>query len=265
MEAFEMWYKMKDKLKQDINFYESDTVKVSEVEHVDVRLAECKAHLQYMIDMECEDDERISAIKEDYKSSDIVMSELLRNKYYGKLTVDEIKYLLNWSGDYDEIDDIDSYAFDIAIPTIMVVDDNEYKTQRIYEYLKAIMPPKHIIHKTGEYVGAARYIHDNMRGGKGSRYILFLDWNFPLRADRHPEAGMGHRLLSEIKRLGINLKTIIVSSDNVDYDKTDFPFVVGSIIDDPSIYQKKQYEDFINKIMEERKNEQNNSSNSSER
>lgn len=264
MESFEMWYKMKEKLKQDIEFYKSGTVKVSDVDHVDIRLAECEAHLQYMIDMECEDDERISAIKEVYKSSDIVMSELLANEYYGKLTADEIKYLLNWSGDYDYIEDIDSYALDLAVPTIMIVDDNEYKVQRICGYLKSIMPIKHTIHKTGEYVSAARYIHDNMRDGKAKRYILLLDWSFPLRADRYPEAGMGHQLLSEIKRLGIDLKTIIVSSDKVDEDKINFPFVVGSIIDDASIHQKKQYEDLINKIMEERKNEQN-SSNTSER
>lgn len=264
-EVFEMWYKMKEKLEQDINFYKSDAVKASNVEHVDARLAECKAHLQYMIDMECEDDERISAIKDVYKSSDIVMSELLRNEYYGKLTTDEIKYLLNWSGDYDDIEDIDSYAFDIAVPTIMVVDDDKFKTQRIFDYLKSIMPPKYRIHRTAEYVSAARYIHDNMRDGKASEYILLLDWNFPLRADRCPEASMGHQLLSEIERLGINLKTIIVSSDKIDEDKMNFPFVMGNIVDDSSIYQKKQYEDLINKIMEARKNEQNNSSNSSER
>lgn len=44
--------------------------------------------------------QRISKIKEDYRKSDVVMSEYLRT-YDGDLTVVEKRFLLNWAGEDD--------------------------------------------------------------------------------------------------------------------------------------------------------------------
>ena len=65
-------------------------------------------------------------------------------------------------------------------------------------------------------------------------------------------------MLEEINRLRLPLKTIIVSSDKVNI-ADEYPFLIGSIIDDVSVYQKKQYADFINKFKEDLNEERSNS------
>ncbi len=104
-----MWDELERKLKADIEFYKSDSARLSGVTALDERIIECEAHLNYMYDMKCERNSFIDGIKKEYKKSDIVMSELLRNKYSGILMEYEIRYLLNWSGDYDNIENIKAY------------------------------------------------------------------------------------------------------------------------------------------------------------
>lgn len=131
----------------------------------------------------------------------------------------------------------------------IIVDDSEYKRERIKDYIMSVDSDIEIIEFTC-YIDAARFIASTREDKeKAKEYMLFLDWMFPLRKDSRIEDN-GRMMLEEINRLRLPLKTVIVSSDKVTVDD-EYPFLMGSIIDDVSVYQKKMYADFINKFKED--------------
>ena len=139
----------------------------------------------------------------------------------------------------------------------IIVDDSEYKRTRIKDYIISIDADIEII-EFECYIDAARFIASTRENKeKAKEYMLFLDWMFPLRKDSSIEEN-GRMMLEEINRLRLPLKTIIVSSDKVNI-ADEYPFLIGSIIDDVSVYQKKQYADFINKFKEDLNEERSNS------
>lgn len=131
----------------------------------------------------------------------------------------------------------------------IIVDDSEYKRERIKDYIMSVDSDIEIVEFTC-YIDAVRFIASTREDKeKAKEYMLFLDWMFPLRKDSRIEDN-GRMMLEEINRLRLPLKTVIVSSDKVTVDDK-YPFLMGSIIDDVSVYQKKIYADFINKFKED--------------
>ena len=129
----------------------------------------------------------------------------------------------------------------------IVVDDDNYKRERICDYIKSVVGEDANI--TEYTCGREILLHfHNLRRNDDKDIIckntmLFLDWNFPFYANERIERGEGEFVLSEIDRLGFNIPTVIVSSDKVEIDEYDF--VIGSIEDNSSVYQKPNYEKLI--------------------
>lgn len=256
-----LWNKMKDKLAKDIEFYQSQVVTPNaNVDHPEVRLSECKSQLQFMINTECANDVRITKIKEDYKNSDIVMSELLRNSYHSELTTDEIKYLLLWSGDYDDITNVDEYVSSIAAPEIIVIDSDYNKASDLTTCLDFIMHGNYKLHKIRAYTNAVLYFIDNViTTGNARNCILIMDLDFFTHEGGDLKRGIGYKMLTELERHDANIRTIITSSYEPEKSMIDYPFVVGNIVLDESsnfrAYPESKLRELINKALEDRKNE----------
>lgn len=130
----------------------------------------------------------------------------------------------------------------------IILDDSDYKRERIKDYIENIMPMSNIV----EYECARdmlvhlrefRFSDDKDEICKNT--MLFLDWNFPFYKGEVPEIAQGNVVLSELKRMKLSIPTVIVSSEEVEYDKERYNFVLGSILDNSSVYQKDEYKNFI--------------------
>lgn len=144
----------------------------------------------------------------------------------------------------------------------IILDDSEYKRERIKSYIETINPVANIT----EYE-CARDLLVHLRELRFAdnkdeickNTMIFLDWNFPFYKGERVEAGQGSAILSELRRVKLPLSTVIVSSDEVEYDEDRYDFVLGSILDDSSVYQKDEYKNFIcgvSKNIDEIKNDE---------
>lgn len=129
----------------------------------------------------------------------------------------------------------------------IVVDDDNYKRDRICNYIKEVV---------GEHADITEYtcgremllhLRDLRRNDDKDiickNTMLFLDWNFPFYKNERIEAGQGELILTEIERLEFNIPTVIVSSDKI--DKSEYDFVVGSIQDNCAVWQTPNYKKVI--------------------
>ena len=104
---FNMWNKLKEKINADLEYHKSGEMQ-SMVEAIHGE-TECENFLKYMEEIEEQEAANdiscsVKAIQNLYKSSDIVMSELLRNNLAtATLEKEEIKYLLDWAGDSEYV------------------------------------------------------------------------------------------------------------------------------------------------------------------
>ena len=132
----------------------------------------------------------------------------------------------------------------------LVVDDYEYKRDRICDYIKSVVGENADIEQFSCTREIMFYCHNLRKNDdkeiKCKDMMLFLDWNFPFYKNEHIESGAGGFVLSELQRCELPIKTVIVSSDIVKLDE-EYDFVLGSIKDDCSVYQKPDYEKFIPK------------------
>jgi hypothetical protein len=108
---------------------------------------------------------------------------------------------------------------------ILIVEDNDEKRNAIIKAIKDKCSNAKI-RWFNNYEDSARFIEDN----KGYINLLLLDWCFPQTSySQSPVYGAGRLLLKRIKALGLEIKTIIISSDHVNVDKEDYPFVEDSV------------------------------------
>lgn len=132
----------------------------------------------------------------------------------------------------------------------LILDDMEYKRDRIKEYVSSIDTEA-----TFEEFSCARdfmsYLRDFVRSkDKMKDYLLFLDWNFPFYANEHIEVAEGEHILVTLELRHFEMKVVIVSSEEVEYD-TEYPYVLGTIKDDCSVWQKPEYEKYLEMVKEE--------------
>ncbi len=132
----------------------------------------------------------------------------------------------------------------------LILDDMDYKRDRIKEYVSSIDKEA-----TFEEFCCARDFLSFLREfikdkNKMKDYLLFLDWNFPFYAHEMVEVAEGERILATLEIRDFEMKVVIVSSDEVNYN-SDYPYVLGSIQDNSSVWQKPDYEEMINKAKEE--------------
>lgn len=134
---------------------------------------------------------------------------------------------------------------------VIIVDDADYKRDRIKKYISEILPDVQI-----EEIECAKDFFcwlreqrlDNLDAENIAKdTLLFLDWNFPFYKNERIEIGMGDEVLRYMEARDIKIPTIIVSSDDVGTDNKN---VLGTIKDDSSVYQTPQYEELIKKYME---------------
>ena len=108
---------------------------------------------------------------------------------------------------------------------ILIVDDSYNKINSITSDLLKQDPSNKIEYAT-DYEQAVSYIMDN----KDSIDLIVLDWCFPPTSWEISRYAMGRQVLNTMKFSDTNIKTIICSSDYVDIYKSDYPFVLGSVV-----------------------------------
>lgn len=135
---------------------------------------------------------------------------------------------------------------------VLIVDDLDFKRKRIKDYVKNILTDVEFEEFScgRDMLNYLRPYYLNEKDKDNLKDILlFLDWNFPLYKNEMPNVGEGMTILFHIDRRKLPLKTIIVSSDDVELDE-DYPFVLGTIKDDSSVYQQPIYEEYIKQFKE---------------
>ena len=125
-----------------------------------------------------------------------------------------------------------------------ILDDSDYKRNRIKEYVSSI-------DETAEFeeFDCSRdflcLIQENLKTKDIlNNAILFLDWNFPFYHNEGIESGEGEHILITLKLRNFEMKVIIVSSDEVE-SESDYPYSIGSIVDNCSVWQKPEYEKLL--------------------
>ena len=131
----------------------------------------------------------------------------------------------------------------------LILDDSDYKRNRIKEYVSSIEEEAEF-----EEFSCARdflsFLREYIGKSKMEDYLLFLDWNFPFYANEMISIAEGEHILVTLDLRHFEMKVIIVSSDEVEYTG-DYPYVLGSIVDNCSVWQKPEYEEILKKVKEE--------------
>lgn len=127
-----------------------------------------------------------------------------------------------------------------------ILDDCDYKRNRIKKYVSSI-------DKTAEFdefdcaCDFLGLIRENLRTKEVlNNAILFLDWNFPFYHNEGVSAKEGEHILITLELRKFEMKVIIVSSDEVE-SNSDYSYVVGSIVDDCSVWQESKYRELLEK------------------
>ena len=107
---------------------------------------------------------------------------------------------------------------------VLIIEDDPIKKSMIEKCLTIIFDDVHI-RWYDNYQDSMLFIEDN----KDFIDYIFLDWCFPPNSYSRPMYGMGRQLLSNLAYNDINNKVIICSSDPIDIDKEEFPFVIGAL------------------------------------
>ena len=123
---------------------------------------------------------------------------------------------------------------------ILIIDDDPKKRSYI-TYMITKDNPKHEISECDNFQDAVTFIDTNSQ----CIDLIVLDWCFPIRQDRNCVNGMGGQVLGHMASNGQTNKVIICSSDVVEIDKDEYPFVLGSILFYPCI----QIDEEINKLL----------------
>lgn len=121
---------------------------------------------------------------------------------------------------------------------ILIIDDNEYKIDDSKDALSKIYVNPDMYQCVSRN-SALKFLNEC----KGLIDLIILDWNFPDFNQGMPEVGMGEEILKEMQRKGINIDTIICSSDKV-HIENEYHNVIGQILYHPATL-KSQYEDIL--------------------
>ena len=107
---------------------------------------------------------------------------------------------------------------------ILIVDDNQEKREYINQQVSTLDDNVHV-RWVDNYQDAATFIEEN------SVFIdlIVLDWCFPPNSISRPKYGMGRHLLSYLLYNNINIGVLICTSDKVQVDTDEYPFVKGAI------------------------------------
>ena len=124
---------------------------------------------------------------------------------------------------------------------ILIIDDDPAKRALLTALLMKDNP-ENKVRWFDNLQGALLFINDNMD------YIdlILLDWCFPPNDHSRPLYSMGRQVLHHMKFNGLNNKTIICSSDLVNVDTDEFPFVLGAIVYCPGIPIIDQINNLLN-------------------
>ena len=124
--------------------------------------------------------------------------------------------------------------------SILIIDDDPDKRRYIASMLMKDNP-EYKISECDNFQDAVTFIDTNSQ----CIDLIVLDWCFPIRQDRNCVNGMGGQVLGHMASNGQTNKVIICSSDFVEIDKDEYPFVLGSIVFFPCI----QIDEEINKLL----------------
>ena len=107
---------------------------------------------------------------------------------------------------------------------ILIVDDNQNKREYIKRQL-CNMDENNYVKWVDNYQDAATFIEEN------SVFIdlIVLDWCFPPNSISRPRYGMGRHLLSYLLYNNIDINVLICTTDKVQIDTEEYPFVKGVI------------------------------------
>lgn len=132
----------------------------------------------------------------------------------------------------------------------LIMDDSEYKRNRIFDYIKSVDNEAEIL--TFTYRNSLLIFLKEFRDECPEDFMLFLDWNFPIYEDSSPKQGEGAVILAHLERWELRIPTVIVSSDDVELNE-EYSFVLGFIKDNSSVYQLPEYEKYIGSVKNEKK------------
>ena len=107
---------------------------------------------------------------------------------------------------------------------ILVVDDDYNKINNISSDL-LMKDPSNKIKIATDYEQAVSFIMDN----KDYIDLIVLDWCFPPNSWSRGRYAMGRQVINTMKLSNTFISTIICSSDVINIDKNEYPFVLGSI------------------------------------
>ena len=134
--------------------------------------------------------------------------------------------------------------------TVIIVDDCKQKRQDIMSALKKILE------EGTEFIececrNEALFVLKDLEekiNKNNKEYLLVLDMCFPILKDSMPELHMGLSVLNYLQIRGINIPTIMCSSDEiVQSDIGDFDNVIGTIKYDSFVLIQPLFEEILNK------------------
>jgi CheY-like chemotaxis protein len=119
----------------------------------------------------------------------------------------------------------------------LIVDDSDVKAEKAKEALNG-----HTCDRAKSYRSAILSMLDNAYDG------VILDMGLPLRDDefRSLKEDQGLNVLREMKRNGLNIPTVIYSTNQFDVSK--FDFVKGYIVADFSVSIDRDIQNFISSL-----------------
>jgi hypothetical protein len=123
---------------------------------------------------------------------------------------------------------------------IIIVDDDNIKADKIKTYLEN-GGRKFAITRFTTARDIMLYFREN-KDNDFSDTLLLLDWCFPFRPGDYISKS-GDLVLHDIKKYGINIDTVIVSSDIVEVSNASF--VKGSIRYNSSYNQQEDFDKFL--------------------
>lgn len=108
---------------------------------------------------------------------------------------------------------------------ILIVDDDFNKINSITSDLLKKDPSNKVRYVT-DYEQAVNYIYDN----KDHIDLIILDWCFPPNSWSRGKYAMGRQVINNMRLSNILIDTVICSSDVINIEKDEYPFVLGSVV-----------------------------------
>ena len=133
--------------------------------------------------------------------------------------------------------------------TIYIIDDSEFKRERIRGYLEELFPNAEFVELSFINEGLLRICRTDKQNiiDNPSEHLVVIDMLMPRYSDGEIERNAGYSVLAEMGRCRLACPALIASSETVDNNRaTDFyKYYLGSVKEDSSVFCIPLYEKLL--------------------